>query len=335
MLRLLVAWLVAGTTVLGAQASPPRLEQIRARGTLGCGIEPRVPGFSSVDAAGRHHGFDIDVCRAIAAAVLGDAGKVTFVDVRTVADFRANPLVDVVARRLTWELRRERPLGLLFGPITFHDGQSFLLATRLGVRDRQGLLPLTICVAGGTVFEIQANEYLGTFRKVIVESPHAYAEIAEALAAGRCQAYTGDVSDLAAIRRLLPARNDFTILPDVISKEPLAPLVRDDDMQWFTIVRWTVFALISAEELGISSANVDRLRAEAGALEVRRLLGSVPGNGAALGLSEDWAANAIEAVGNYGEIYERNLGRGSDIGLDRGPNRLWKDGGLMYAPPLR
>lgn len=312
-----------------------RFDRIKARGTVGCGIEPSVPGFSDVDGAGRYHGLDIDICRAIAAAVLGTADKVSFVPVRTVAEFRTNPLVDVVARRLTWELSREHPLGLLFGPITFYDGQSFLVPSRSGVTNLRALSTMDVCVAGGTVFEVNANEFFGTYRKVIVESPHAYRDIADALSSGHCQAYTGDVSDLGVIRSLLTTPTDFTILADRISQEPLAPLVRDDDPQWFDIVRWTVFALIEAEQLGVTSANADEMLVHSQKLDVKRLLGAVGGNGAALGLAERWALDAIKGVGNYGEIFDRNLGRGSRIGLDRGLNRLARDGGLMYAPPLR
>lgn len=312
-----------------------RLDSVQARGTLGCGIEPSVPGFSEVDAQGRHHGLDIDICRAIAAAVLGSPDKVSFVQVKTVAEFRANDLIDVVARRLTWELRREEPLGLLFGPVTFFDGQSVLLSRRLGLTSTRQLTGLPVCVAGGTVFEVHANESLSTSPKVVVESPHAHADIARDLTSGHCPAYTGDVSDLGAIRALLPRPGDFVILPDVFSREPLAPLVRDDDAQWFNIVRWTIFALIDAEALGVTAGNADAMRATSTSLDVRRLLGTVTGNGAALGLPEDWALTVVKSVGNYGEIFDRHLGPSSPIGLDRGPNRLWTDGGLMYAPPLR
>jgi general L-amino acid transport system substrate-binding protein len=331
------ALLLAVVMSAGLAWSQPtaRLDQVRARGNVGCGVEPRVPGFSEADAAGRYSGFDVDICRAVAAAVFGAADRVSFIQVGTVDEFRRNPRIDVVSRMLTWEVRRERPLGLLFGPITFYDGQSFLVPRALGITTPKAAGALTICVAGGTVFEVYANEFLGAYRKVVLESAHAYREIADALMSGQCQAHTGDVSDLAAVRSLLRSPQAYDILPDYISKEPLAPLVRDDDAQWFNIVRWTVFALISAEELGVTSANVDRLRSTASPLEVQRLLGVVPGNGAALGLPEDWARNVIKAVGNYGEMYERNLGAGSRIKLDRGLNRLWKDGGLMYAPPLR
>lgn len=327
--------LVATTVNLLAQA-PSRLDAVRARGHVGCGIEPGVPGFSEVDDKGRHTGFDVDICRAIAAAVFGRPDQVEFVQTRTLPEFRREARLDIVARRLTWELRREEPLGLLFGPITFFDGQSFLVPTRLGLSDGRALGDRPICVAGGTVFEIHANEYLGPFTKVVVESPHAYDDIARRLTTGQCDAHTGDLSDLAAIRSRLPRPDDFAILAGTISQEPLAPLVRDDDVQWFNIVRWTIFALIRAEDLGVTSANAERLRASAQAsLEVKRLLGAIEGNGRALGLSESWALDVVRGVGNYAEIYDRNLGGASRIKLERGLNRLWKDGGVLYAPPLR
>jgi len=255
-----------------------------------------------------------------------------------VTEFLRRDEIDVVSRRLTWELRREAPLGVLFGPVTFHDGQGFLVARSVGVRTARDLSRTAVCVAGGTVFESQLNEFLAAnprgLTKTALESPHAYDALAQALTSGRCRVYTGDLSDLGAIRTKLARPNDFVLLPDAISKEPLAPLVRADDLAFFAVLRWTVFALINAEELGVTSANADAMRKSANA-DVQRLLGVIPGNGKALGLSEAWAYNAIKAVGNYGEIFDRHLGPATPRGFARGLNRLSKDGGLMYAPPLR
>jgi general L-amino acid transport system substrate-binding protein len=321
----------------GAQTAS-RLERIERRGSLGCGVEAAVPGFAALDAAGRYRGLDIDICRAIAAAVFGSAEKVRFEPAGAVSEFLRNDGLDVVARRLTWELRREQPHDVLFGPVTFYDGQTFLVSRTLGATTIRQLSGKEICVAGGEVFESQLNAYFAShglvLKKVVLESSHQYEAIAQALGAGRCRAYTADLSDLGAIRSKLPAPTGFRILPELISKEPLAPLVRSDDQQWFGIVRWTIFALIAAEEMGVTSRNVDQMRASQN-LDIRRLLGVAPGNGQTLGLNESWAADAIKAVGNYGEIFERNLGSSSPIRLDRGLNRLAKDGGLMYAPPLR
>lgn len=317
---------------------PPRLEAIRARGFLTCGVNPVVPGFAEIDARGRYRGFDIDICRALSTAILGSPDKVRFVTILNVAEFLRRDEIDLVSRRLTWELSREAPLGLLFGPITFYDGQGFLVATKLGIAGPGALANVSLCVAGGTPFELTASTYFAEHRievkKVVLEKADDFNAIARALASGRCQAYTADVSELGAIRSKLPDPDSFTILDELISKEPLSPLVRDRDPRLFDVLRWTILALIRAEELGVSAANVDEMR-RSPSVDVQRLLGVIPGNGRALGLDEAWAYDVIRALGNYGEIFGRNVGRESPIGLARGLNRLAKDGGLMYAPPVR
>jgi general L-amino acid transport system substrate-binding protein len=331
--------LALSLTIAGAPIhTGSRLDKIQRRGSLGCGVEPVVAGFAGTDAQGRYRGLDIDICRAVAAAIFGAADKVTFVPALSVAAFLGNDDIDVVSRRLTWELQREASLGLLFGPVTFYDGQGFLVARRLGVTDPRQLAGKPICVTGGTNFELTLGDWFEARRldlkKTVIEAGATFGVVADALAAGRCAAYTADVSDLGAIRSMTPRSGDFDILAEQISKEPLAPLVRQDDPQFFTIVRWTVFALINAEELQVTSQNADMMR-NSRDVEVQRLLGVLPGNGKALGLDEGWALHAIKAVGNYGEIFDRNVGRDSPIKLDRGLNRLWNAGGLMYAPPLR
>jgi general L-amino acid transport system substrate-binding protein len=340
----LIRAIALGVALLALASAPvraaSRLEAIKSRGFLTCGVEPAVPGFADVDAAGRYRGFDVDICRAIAAAIFGTPDKVRFIPARIVTELAKSDEIDVVSRRLTWELQREAPLGLQFGPITFYDGQGFLVPRARDVRDVAQLARRPICVAGGTVFEVNLNAWSAarrlTVRKVILESAFQFDEIAEALKTGRCPAYTADVSELGAIRQKTGRSSAFVILPPLISKEPLAPLVRQDDPQFFAIVRWTVFALIQAEELGVTSANVNAMRDKPDAtIDVQRLLGAIPGNGKALGLSESWAHDVIKTLGNYGEIFERNLGAASGIGLERGLNRLWTKGGLMFAPPLR
>ena len=339
--RLAIASILAGTTVwlaASAQPRPNRLQRIQQRGVLGCGIEASVPGFSERDAQGRYRGLDVDVCRALAAAILGAGDRLRFLPAASVARFRANDDIDLVSRRLTWELRREGDDRLLFGPVTFYDGQGFLVDGALGTTSARQLAGRPVCVAGGDVFERNLNEFVRRasldVSKIVLESPHDYDDIAARLADGRCRVYSGDVSDLGAIRSRLPRPDAFAILPDRISEEPLAPLVRREDGDLFTILRWTIYALIAAEELGVDSRNLEEMRRSED-LDVRRLLGGLPGNGRALGLDEAWAVNAIRAVGNYGELFDRNLGRDSRIKLDRGRNRLVRDGGLMYAPPLR
>jgi general L-amino acid transport system substrate-binding protein len=334
--------LAAGLWWASTAAAPPqsetRLSRIQSRGVLGCGIEPDVPGFAERDANGRYRGLDVDICRAVAAAIFGTPDKVRFATTLSVDDFRRDDTIDMVARRITWELRREGDEHLLFGPVTFYDGQGFLTPKTLDLVSARQLDRRRICVAGGTIFEANLNEYAAreslTIEKDVLESPHDYAAIAAALADGRCGVYTGDVSDLGAIRSLLRHPNDFSIAAERISKEPLAPLLRREDIELFAIVRWTVFAIVAAEELGVTAANVEEMQRNPHP-DVQRLLGVMPGNGRALGLRETWARDVIRHLGNYGEIYERNLGAGSAIRLDRGMNRLFKDGGLMYAPPLR
>jgi general L-amino acid transport system substrate-binding protein len=315
-----------------------RLETIQRRGHLGCGVEPAVAGFAEADAQGRYRGLDIDICRALAAAIFGSPDNVTFVPVSTVAAFLANDDIDVVSRRLTWELQREASLGLLFGPITFYDGQGFLVARKLAITESRQLAGQPICVAGGTNFEFALGAWFGArhldLKKTVIDPASTFATVADALDAGRCSTYTADVSDLGAIRSQTTHPADFDILGEQISREPLAPLVRQDDPQFFTIVRWTIFALINAEELQVTSKNADKML-QSQDVDVQRLLGVVAGNGKALGLDDRWAFNAIKAVGNYGEIFDRNVGRDSPIKLERGLNRLWSAGGLMYAPPLR
>ena len=315
-----------------------RLSRIQQRGALNCGVEAVVPGFVEVDSAGRYRGLDVDICRALAAAIVGSADNIRFIATATIADFRANDEIDLVSRRLTWELQREAPLGILFGPVTFYDGQTFLVSPSLRARAAEDLAGHDVCVAGGTVFESRLTSLFAgrhlPLRKVIVDSAHQYDDIAQALATGRCPAYTGDESDLGVIRSRLRSLGSFLILPTHISKEPLAPLVREDDTTLFNAMKWTIFALIEAEELKVTAANVDAMRASPD-VDVQRLLGVVPGNGKALGLDELWAARAISAVGNYGEMFERNVGTGSAVRLERGLNRLQRDGGLMFAMPLR
>jgi len=324
-------------TTAKAQAKS-RLQIIQQRGVLTCGVFPYVAGFAEIDHDGRYVGFDVDICRALSAAIFGTPDKVQYVDAPSVDKFLHSRNIDIVSRRLTWELRREAPLGLLFGPVMFYDGQGFLVAKKRGVEAIRQLSGVPLCVAAGSFFESNVSAYFRanglTLQKALVDSPHEFGEIGEALATGRCDAYTADITELGAIRSKMPRPGDFEILAGQISKEPLAQLVRQDDAQFFDILRWTVSALIAAEELGINSTNVNEMRSSDD-VAVQLFLGVIPGNGKALGLEENWAYNVIKGVGNYGEIFEKNVGRDSPIGLDRGLNRLWTSGGLMYAPPVR
>lgn len=312
------------------------MAQIRDRGFLTCGIWPDAKGFTSTDEHGHYVGLDIDVCRAVAASILGDPGAVTYALAENVQQLRTDENLDIVARRITWSLTRAASNGLMFGPTIFHDGQGFLVPEKLNIESANQLTGASICVqAEENHASTLAAFALKNGLNIVGVPVENNDDTRNAFKSGRCTAYSADVSLLGAARlELREELGDFTILPEMISKEPLAPLVRMGDDQFFEVVRWTIYALIAAEEIGITSKNID-MAIDSRAPETRRLLGAIPGNGAALGLSEDWAYNAIKSVGNYGEMFDRNVGRNSAIGLERGLNKLWTDGGLMYAPRLR
>jgi general L-amino acid transport system substrate-binding protein len=320
-------------TLVGAAVAKPvlhdRVARIQARGSLGCGIAAETAGFASPGAQGSYRGFDTDLCRALAAAILKSAAAVRFVPVSRLDEFLARDDVDVTVRRLTWTLQREGR-GLLFGPIMFYDGQGFMLPRR---SLDAPLAALRWCVSMRGAALATLVRHFKTHDWSLQAVPlNSWSDFAAAQRAGRCDALSADVSELGAVRSALPDAAQFAISDETISKEPLAPVVRQGDDRFFTLLRWTMFALIDAEELGVTSKNVDTLR-DSSDERIRRLLGATAGNGRALGLDENWAARVIRQLGNYGEIYARNVGVESAIGLKRGLNRLWTDGGLLYAPP--
>lgn len=333
-MRRWAAFLVFLALCVNGVAQAGRLEQIKARGYLGCGVYPGVAGFATVK-DGRYSGFDTDICRAVAAAIFGTPDKIKFAEVATVDSFRKNNAVDMAVRRLTWTLTRETPLGLMFGPIVYYDGQGFLVPKSGGITSAKQLAGKRICVDRGEGWDGNLRRYSTSnqldLKSVLVPSRAAGEE---RLFSDQCDAYSADKTMLGAIRVDAPKPQDYAILPEQISKEPLAPLLRQGDDRFFAVVRWTIFALIESEELGVTAENIEEKRNSSDP-DTKALLGVTPGNGKALGLSEHWAADAIAAVGNYGELFERNLGSGSGIGLERDLNRLWTNGGLMYAPPLR
>jgi general L-amino acid transport system substrate-binding protein len=324
----------AAILMSAAGCAESRLQRVRHRGHLVCGVAPGVAGFAAVDAQGRYAGFDVDFCRAMAAAIFATPDKVRYVEAASVDQFVRSPDVDVVSRRLTWTLQREG-LGLLFGPVTFYDGQGFLVPLARRTTTIAQLANSRICVVPGNINQFNLNEYFEarglTFQKVNLRSLE---EVEPALLTGACEAWTADLSELGAVLSTMKNGDGFVILEELISKEPLAQVVRQGDDQFFSILRWTVYATIAAEELGITSANVTE-KLHSGDLDTKRLLGVLPGNGRALGLDEPWAYNVIKTVGNYGEIFERNIGMQSPIRFRRGFNALWTDGGLMYAPLMR
>jgi len=324
--------LVTGGTALGAT-----LDEVRGRGVLTVGVNAGVAGFSMPDEKGVWKGLDVDTAKAIAAAVFGDANKVKYVALTAVQRLPAlqSKEVDVLCRNTTATLTRETVNGLNFAHVNYYDGQGFLISKKMNVKSAKQLKGATVCVLPGTTTEMNAADF---FRKnglqwkpVVIENN---AELNKAFFAGRCDCLTSDASQLAAIRSVAPNPGDYIILPEIVSKEPLSPAVRHGDDQWFDIVNWTVMALIEAEEFGISSKNVDEMLKSTDP-QIQRFLGVSPGYGKALGLDEKWAYNVIKQVGNYGEVFDRNVGPKTPLGLERGLNDLWTRGGLMYAIPFR
>ncbi|WP_414638052.1 amino acid ABC transporter substrate-binding protein [Aliidongia sp.] len=314
------------------------LDAVRQRGHVTCGVNTGVAGFSLPDSKGNWTGLDIDLCRAIAAAVFLDPSKAIFVPTTAVQRFPAvqSGEIDVLTRNATQTLTREASLGLHMTGVNFYDGQGFMVPKKSGVKSLKQLGGATVCVQPGTTTELNLADYARAnhmeLKPVVIERVD---DDISALSSGRCDAFTTDSSQLASLRvTAMPQPDDWLILPELISKEPLGPMVRNGDDQWLNIVKWTLLAMIQAEELGITQANVDE-KTKSPNPEVQRFLGVTAGNGQALGLDEKWAYTIVKAVGNYGESFERNMGKGSPIKLDRGLNELWTRGGLMYALPLR
>ncbi|MET1114253.1 MAG: amino acid ABC transporter substrate-binding protein [Comamonas sp.] len=315
------------------------LDTIKQRDQISVGISSGVPGFSAADSKGQWSGLDVDVGKAIAAALLGDANKVKWVPLVSQQRFTAlqSGEVDVLSRNTSVTLTRDASMGLAFTAVVFYDGQGFMVPAKTKVQSAKQLKGATVCVQAGTTSEKNMTDFSRVHKlnlKPVVFDKFDAANAA--YFAGRCQAYTTDASGLASVRAK-EAKNskEHTILPDLISKEPLGPLVRRGDDEWLSIVRWVVYGLIEAEENGITQANVDKLKAETTDPTIGRLLGKTEDTGKLLGLDKDWLVRAIKAVGNYGEIYERNVGEKTPVGLARGKNKLWTEGGLLYALPVR
>ncbi len=313
------------------------LDEVRARGHLIVGVNGGVFGFSMPDDKGVWKGLDVDTAKAIAAAVFGDAEKVKFTALTAVQRLPALQAkeIDVLCRNTTQTLTRETTNGLNFAHVNYYDGQGFLIPKKLGIKSAKELGGATVCVLPGTTTEMNAADFFRannlTWKPVVIEQT---AELSKAFFAGRCDVLTSDASQLAAHRSVAPNPADYVLLPEIISKEPLAPVVRHGDDQWYDIVNWTVMALIQAEEFGINSQNVDKML-KSDNPEIQRFLGVTPGMGKALGLDENWAYNIIKQVGNYGEIFDRNVGPNTPLQLERGLNALWNQGGIMYAAPVR
>ena len=330
---LTVAGLAAG--VAGAAT----LDDVKARGTLNCGVTTGLAGFAAPDANGTWEGFDVDVCRAIAAAVLDDPMAVNFVPTTGQTRFTAlaSGEIDVLSRVTTWTYSRDVDLKFEFAGVAYYDGQGFMVPKALGVSSAKDLDGATVCIQTGTTTELNLADFFRTNNISYEPVPiQTNAEAQQQYLAGACDVYTTDASGLAATRATFENPGDHVLLPEIISKEPLGPLVRHGDNDWGDIVRWTLNALITAEELGVTSANVEELAAAAGNNpEINRLLGTEGELGAMIGLDAGWAKNAIAAGGNYGELFEKNIGENTPIGLARGLNAQWTEGGLLYSPPFR
>ncbi len=329
---LTVAGLAAGVAAAGT------LDDVKARGKLNCGVSTGVVGFAAPDANGNWDGFDVGVCRAVAAAILNDATAVEFVPTTGKTRFTAlaSGEVDMLARNTTWTFSRDVDLKFDFVGVNYYDGQGFMVPKALGVSSAKELDGATVCIQTGTTTELNLADYFRannmSYEPVPIETN---AEAQQQYLAGACDVYTTDASGLAATRATFESPGDHVLLPEIISKEPLGPLVRHGDNEWGDVVRWTLNALISAEELGITSANAGELSAGTDNPEVNRFLGTEGNLGEQLGLDADWAKRAVMAGGNYGELFEKNIGENTPVGLARGLNAQWRDGGLVYSPPFR
>ncbi len=338
LIKLMSAAVAVGALTAGAgAASAQTLEDVKERGVLNCGVSTGIAGFSNPNDQGEWEGFDVDFCRAVAAAIFADPDKVSYTPLSPKERFTAlqSGEVDLLARNTTWTLTRDVNLGFEFVGVNYYDGQGFMVRRDLGVNSALELDGASVCIQTGTTTELNLADYFRTndmsFEPVTVDTSD---QAREAYTAGRCDVYTTDASGLAAQRSSMSDPSAHKVLPEIISKEPLGPLVRHGDNQWGDINRWVLNGIVAAEELGVTSENVDEMK-NAENPEIRRLVGTEGGLGEMLGLSNDFAYNAIKMVGNYAEIFERNVGVNTPLGLERGLNAQWKDGGILYAMPFR
>ena len=327
--------LAAGFSTQAATAQT--LKTVKDRGLLSCGVSQGLPGFSAPDDKGNWTGLDVDVCRAISAAIFNDPSKVKFVPLSAKDRFTAlqSGEIDVLSRNTTWTVSRDTSLGANFTGVTYYDGQGFLVKKSLKVNSALELNSASVCVQTGTTTEQNLADYFkGNNMKYEVIAFGSADETVKAYESGRCDVFTTDVSQLYAQRLKLANPADHAVLPEVISKEPLGPMVRHGDDQWFDIVKWTLFAMVTAEEMGVTQKNVDEM-AKSDKPDFKRVFGTDGNLGEQLGLTKDWVSRIVKAVGNYGESFDRNVGAGSPLGIARGLNQLWNKGGIQYAPPIR
>lgn len=330
--------MIVSVVLMASPSWSGTLEDIQGKGVLTCGISEGVPGFSIPDSTGTWVGFDVDMARAVAASVLSDPQKVKFVPLASKQKIIAvsSGQVDLTSRTTTWTMKRDGKQGVDFTTIVFYDGQGFMVPASLGVDSAKKIDGATVCVTAGTTSELNLADFARAngikIEALVFEGKK---EALNAYATGRCDCFTTDVSQLASLRTTLPKPEENLIMPEVISKEPLAPLVRHGDNQWKDIVTWIINGLIAAEEYGITQANVLEMKAKSTNPVVQRMLGTSGDTGSYIGLDTDWLVRAIQAVGNYGEIYNRHFGPSTKLNIPRGPNRLWTQGGLLYALPIR
>ncbi len=337
--RLLLSALpaLALSVALGTAQAGETLDAVKGKGFVQCGVSTGLPGFSVADDKGNWAGLDVDVCRAVAAAIFGDANKVKFSPLNAKERFTAlqSSEIDMLSRNTTWTLTRDSNLGLNFAGVTYYDGQGFMVSKNLGVKSALELDGASVCIQAGTTTELNLADYFRAnsmkYEPITYDSSD---ETVKGFEAGRCDVLTSDQSQLYALRIKLSKPGSAVVLPEVISKEPLGPVVRQGDDEWFNIVRWSLSAMINAEELGVTSKNVDKMKMSKDP-NIRRLLGLEGIKGQGLKLSDDWAYNIVKQVGNYSEAFERNVGQGSRLKISRGLNALWNAGGIQYAPPIR
>jgi general L-amino acid transport system substrate-binding protein len=327
----------AALGMAAASASAATLDDVKAKGHLQCGVSGTLIGFSFIDDQNKTSGLDADFCRAVAAAIFNDPEAVRFTPLTAKERFTAlqSGEVDLLSRNTTWTMGRDTALGLKFVGVTYYDGQGFMVKKELGVASAKELEGASVCTQTGTTTELNLADYFRsnnmTYEVVAFEKQD---ETLKAYESGRCDVFTTDASGLYAERLKFANPDDHLILPEIISKEPLGPLVRQGDDQWFNVVKWTYYALLGAEELGVTQANVEEMKTSDNP-EIKRLVGTEGSFGEAIGLSNDWAVNVIKAVGNYGEIFERNVGPSSPLKIERGLNNLWNKGGIQYGMPIR
>ena len=318
-------------------ASADTLSEVIKKGTLNCGVSTGIPGFSATDSKGVWKGLDVDFCRSLASAVLGDASKVKYIPLTAKERFTAlqSGEIDVLARTTTWTATRDTSLGLNFAGVNYYDGQGFLVSKKLGVSSAKELDGATFCIQAGTTSELNLTDYFKAnnmeYKGVTYDTS---GQTIDGFKKGRCDAVTSDASQLYGLKQKMDDPSSAIVLPEIISKEPLGPVVRQGDDKWFNIVKWTMFATLEAEELGVSSANVDKML-KSNNPSVKRLLGTSGKAGENLGLKSDWAYQIVKNVGNYGESFDKHVGKDSPLNISRGLNNLWNKGGLMYSMPVR